>query len=122
MIDKRILVFDDDLNMLTILKYILEEKGWEVFTTDRSNNAVEKIDQFRPSVILMDNKIPDYGGVIATQLIKQQPELRHIPVIFLTANSEIETIAKLAGADGWLAKPFGLDSFYDVINKLLPGS
>jgi CheY-like chemotaxis protein len=122
MIIKRILVFDDDMNMLTILKYILEEKGWEVFTAERSNDAVEKINHFRPSVVLMDNKIPDYGGVITTQRIKGQPELRHIPVILMTANAEIETLAKLAGADGWLAKPFGLDSFYKIINRLLPES
>jgi len=68
---KKVILFDDDEDILSICKFILEEKQWEVFTFTDCNNIIEKVSEILPNVILMDNWIPDLGGIIATQLSKK---------------------------------------------------
>lgn len=115
---KRVLIFDDDIDILSICTYILEEQGWEVKTSTHCNNIVEKVRAFMPHVILMDNWIPDTGGVIATQSIKKEPDLKNIPVIYFSANNDIQSLAKQAGADTYLEKPFDLNELEAVIGKV----
>jgi CheY-like chemotaxis protein len=64
---------------LSICSYILEEQGWEVHTFTDCNNIIEKVSGVLPDVILMDNWIPDAGGIIATQTLKKDETLKHIP-------------------------------------------
>ncbi|MNV83979.1 CAI-1 autoinducer sensor kinase/phosphatase CqsS [compost metagenome] len=67
----------------------------------------------------MDNWIPKIGGVEATRLLKNHPLYRNIPVIYLSANTDIETLAQQAGADSYLAKPFDLEDLENRIAELL---
>lgn len=116
---KRIIIFDDDEDILSICSYILEEQGWEVHTFTDCNNIVEKVSSVNPSVILMDNWIPDAGGIIATQTLKKSDDLKHIPVIYFSANSDIQLLAEHAGAETYLAKPFDLEDLEQIINTVL---
>jgi CheY-like chemotaxis protein len=116
---KSIFIFDDDEDILSICSYILEEKGWMVYTSTDCNDVIQKVTETRPAVILMDNWIPDEGGVVATQKLKASNELKQIPVIYFSANSDIATIADQAGADTYLAKPFDLLDLESVINSVL---
>jgi two-component system cell cycle response regulator DivK len=115
---KRILIFDDDVDILSICTYILEEQGWEVHTSQHCNNIDTTVRSIQPDVILMDNWIPDTGGVIATQTLKGQADLKDIPVIYFSANNDIQSLAKQAGADTFLEKPFDLNELEKVINKM----
>jgi len=114
---KRIVIFDDDVDILEILTYLLTEKGWEVHTRTTCNNIVEIISEKKPDVILMDNWIPDTGGIKATQLLKSDPELSHIPVIYFSANNDVEMLSQKAGADAYIAKPFDLDELEKIVNQ-----
>jgi CheY-like chemotaxis protein len=67
----------------------------------------------------MDNWIPDDGGIIATQILKKNETLKNIPVIYFSANSDIELLANHAGAETYLAKPFDLEELERVINTVL---
>jgi two-component system cell cycle response regulator DivK len=67
----------------------------------------------------MDNWIPDAGGIIATQTLKKNADLKDIPVIYFSANSDIQILADHAGAETYLAKPFDLDELERVINEVL---
>lgn len=116
---KRILIFDDDIDILSICTYILEEQGWEVHTSPHCNNIESTVRGIKPDVILMDNWIPDTGGVVATQLLKGQDDLKNIPVIYFSANNDIQSLAKQAGADNFLEKPFDLNELEEVINKMV---
>lgn len=116
---KRILIFDDDIDILSICTYILEEQGWEVHTSPHCNNIESTVRNIMPDVILMDNWIPDTGGVVATQLLKGQDDLKNIPVIYFSANNDIQSLAKQAGADNFLEKPFDLNELEEVINKMV---
>ena len=115
---KRILIFDDDVDILSICTYILEEQGWEVHTSQHCNNIDTAVRSIQPDVILMDNWIPDTGGVIATQTLKSQADLKDIPVIYFSANNDIQSLAKQAGADTFLEKPFDLNELEKVINRM----
>lgn len=116
---KKIVIFDDDEDILSICVYILEEQGWEVHAFTNCNDIVERITAIVPDVILMDNWIPDEGGIIATQNLKKEQRLKHIPVIYFSANSDIQLLANQAGAEGYLAKPFDLAELDRVISGVL---
>ena len=118
-ISKKIIIFDDDEDILSICSYILEEQGWEVHTFTDCNNIIEKVSGIVPDVILMDNWIPDAGGIIATQTLKKDDELKKIPVIYFSANSDIQLLADHAGAETYLAKPFDLEELERVIGTVL---
>lgn len=107
--NKTVMLFDDDAQILDVCTMVLEFSGYDVITSATVENIVEQVMVVRPDVILMDNWIPDIGGVRATQLIKQDENIRHIPVIYISANSDIEDLAREAGADLYLAKPFDLE-------------
>jgi CheY-like chemotaxis protein len=119
---KKIVIFDDDEDILSICTYILEEDGWEVVSFTDCNNPVEKLGNVLPNVILMDNWIPDTGGIEATQALKRSAELRHIPVIYFSANSDIGLLAQQAGANTYLAKPFDIADLQRVLADALKGN
>lgn len=115
--NKTVLLFDDDIQILEVCTLILEYSGYTVATSSNVENVVDQVKAVRPDVILMDNWIPDIGGIRATQLIKQNPEVGHIPVIYISANSNIESLARQAGADTYLAKPFNMDQLEGIVRQ-----
>ena len=116
---RKIIIFDDDEDILSICNYVLQEQGWEVHTFTDCNNIVERVAGIMPNVILMDNWIPDVGGITATKTLKSTEKLNDIPVIYFSANSDIQLLAKQAGAETYLAKPFDLDELERIINTVV---
>lgn len=116
---KRILICDDDEDILSICTYILEENGWEVHTRNHCKGIVDIVEEIMPDIILMDNWIPDMGGIKATKAIKSNPGLDHIPVIYFSANNDVEALAKLAGADNFLAKPFDIEELETIVSSVI---
>ena len=119
---KRILILDDDTDILSICTYILEEMGWEVVTRSNCNEIIELVREVQPDVILMDNWIPDSGGIVATQTIKSHPEFKSIPIIYFSANHDIKNLSLEAGADTYLEKPFDISQFEEIINSVVEKS
>lgn len=116
---KKVIIFDDDEDILSICTYILEDNNWDVHTFTDCNDIVNRVSSIGPDVILMDNWIPDMGGIQATQTLKSDPDLKDIPVIYFSANNDIHTLAANAGADSYLAKPFDIDELTKTINKMV---
>lgn len=114
---KKIIIFDDDEDILAICSYILQELNWQVHTFSDCCNVAERVKAIMPNAILMDNWIPDTGGVIATQRLKNEPELKNIPVIYFSANSDIRSLAEIAGAEAYLEKPFEFDDLTAMLEK-----
>jgi len=115
---KTIAVFDDDSDLLDIYSFLLEEEGYKVIVFDNCDDVVLKVKELFPDVILMDNWIPTSGGVAAIKAIKENDELRSIPIILVSANNDVDQIADRAGADGAIAKPFEFDDLLSLIAKL----
>ncbi len=111
------MIFDDDTDILEILTYLLKEKGWEVYTRTTCNDILAAVAEHQPDIILMDNWIPDTGGVEATRILKQHPVYASTPVVYFSANNDIEKLSEQAGADAYLAKPFDLDELEEIISQ-----
>jgi CheY-like chemotaxis protein len=114
---KKILIFDDDAAILEVITIIFEENGYDVKISETSHDILEKVAEYHPDVILMDNWIPKIGGVEATKLLKGSEEFNHIPVIYVTANNDIAALASEAQADDYVSKPFNLDDLEDMVAK-----
>ncbi|NCD72530.1 response regulator [Mucilaginibacter agri] len=118
---KKIMIFDDDEDILDICTFILEEDGWEVGVFPDCSDLISRVATFAPDVILMDNWIPEEGGIVATKMLKDNSELCGIPVIYFSANSNIQLLASEAKADHYLAKPFDLEDLKDIARSAISG-
>ncbi len=87
------------------MTFALTGLGWEVVTCEDCTNIIEKVVEFQPSVIIMDNHIPDIGGVLTVQILKDNSLSKDIPVIFASSDHGISKLAEEAGADFYLSKP-----------------
>lgn len=116
---KKILIFDDDTVILEVITIIFEEGGYEVEISETSHDIIDKVSAFRPDIILMDNWIPNIGGVEATRLLKSHEEFSKIPVIYVTANNDIAALAASAKADDYVAKPFNLEDLEEKVARLI---
>lgn len=114
---KKVLLYDDEADILDICKYILERKGYQVFTMESCSNVIGDLQKFTPDLVIMDNWIPDIGGVEATRLIKGHADFKNTPVILFTANKDINRLSKEAGADAFISKPFELKELETMVEK-----
>ena len=112
---KRVLILDDDVDILQICTIVLRKKGYDVCTLNTSSQVVSQVKTFHPDVILMDNWIPGPGGIEATRLLKMAPETQEIPVIFFSANSNVTELAREAQADYFLQKPFYITTLEAIV-------
>ena len=112
----RVLIFDDDTDILEICSIVLEDKGFEIYTCINCHHVIEKIEAVHPDVILLDNRIPGKGGILTIQELKQSAKYKHIPVILFSANEDIAKIAHQAHADFFLEKPFNLDYLGTIVS------
>ena len=116
---KKIFIFDDNLEILELCTEILEDLGCQVKTSPTTNNVEQQVLDYMPDLIFMDNWLPDISGIEATRMIKSNENLKNIPILYFSANSNIDALAKEAGADDYLAKPFDIDQFEEVVKKYI---
>lgn len=117
--DIKVLMFDDDTDILELCMLILTGKGYKVYTYVTCANIIDKVATVQPDVIFMDNWIPDEGGIVATKLLKAHPEFKKIPVIYFSANNDVHLLAREAKADAFLAKPFEITQLHSIIAETL---
>ena len=103
----KILIVDDDLDIIEILKYNLKKSGYSTKSANNGIEAIKKAKKFIPHIILMDVMMPEMSGIEACSEIKQIDELRETIIIFLSARNEDYTqiSAYDAGADDYISKP-----------------
>lgn len=117
--NKKVLILDDDVDILQICTIVLKKKGFDVHTLNNSNQVVSQVRTYKPDVILMDNWIPGPGGIEATRLLKQDAETQDIPVIFFSANSNVNQLARDARADYFLQKPFDITELEGIVQMAI---
>lgn len=103
----KILIVDDEPDILAFISYNLKKKGYEIFTAENGVEAIRKAREVRPDLILMDVMMPVKDGIQAVKELRQIPDFQDTVIIFLTArNDEKSEITGLeTGADDYLAKP-----------------
>lgn len=114
---KKILIFDDDISILEVFSFIFAENGYLVEISETSHDIIQKVEAFRPNLILMDNWIPEIGGIEAVKLLRNHPEFKNLPVLYVSANSDIVSLAKKAEANDYIAKPFDLTELETKVER-----
>jgi two-component system sensor histidine kinase/response regulator len=106
--EKTVLVVDDIAPNRNLLRETLEPRGYEVLLASNGALALKVVERTRPNVILMDVNMPDMDGYEACRRMKSNPELAAIPVIFITANDDPESLVRgfEAGGVDYITKPF----------------
>ena len=117
---KTILIVEDNPVNMDLMIQLLEEEYHLILAVDGSE-ALEMTSSQKPDLVLMDMSLPEIDGYDATQRIKADDQLRHIPVIGLSAHAmsgDAEKAAK-AGCDAYLTKPIDFDQLFDILDRFL---
>jgi two-component system cell cycle response regulator DivK len=119
---KRILVVEDQLDNMQILRDLLTSAGYEMIEAGDGLEGVKAATTHRPDLILMDIQLPLLDGYEATRRIKADPALRATPIIVVTsyALSGDETKARAAGCDGYIPKPYSPRALLAKIKEYFP--
>lgn len=107
--DKLILIVDDDADILTFVRAMLEDEGYLVITADKINPFGMPHNGRLPDLILLDMLLSGNDGRDIIQQLKRQEQTRHIPIILFSAHPTAEKEAEIAGANDFLGKPFEMD-------------
>ncbi|GAB3911617.1 response regulator [Mucilaginibacter boryungensis] len=117
---KKILVIEDDRDIRETITYALEESMFDVVASEDSK-ILKSIHKIKPDLILLDNWLTDWksdaNGQQISKELKTNPDTKHIPIIIVSAVSNIREVADAGQADGFLRKPFDLNDLIAIINK-----
>ena len=119
--DIKILLVDDEVDILEIVGYNLNQEGYQIFTAENGKKAVEKAKKHLPDLIIMDVMMPEMDGMEACEIIRKTPELSNTVITFLTArNEDYSQVAGFdAGADDYIAKPIKPKVLVSKVKALL---
>ncbi|WDF54722.1 response regulator [Mucilaginibacter sp. KACC 22063] len=117
---KKILVIEDDKDIRDTISYALQQDGYEVISSENAK-ILKSIKDIEPSLILLDNWLTDWksdaNGQQLSKELKTNPSTSHIPVIMISAVSNIKEIAEAGLADGYIKKPFDLADLSSIVKK-----
>jgi CheY-like chemotaxis protein len=116
---KKILIVDDDPNVLELFQDVLEGRGYQVVPFTRGWEALQAVSREKPDLIILDIMMPRVNGYEVCQILKENPKTKGIPVIFLTALSHQEALKRAAegGADDFLIKPCPTEKLLKHVEK-----
>ena len=119
--DLKVLLVEDFEDTRLFLRLELEDQGFIVFEAENGQTAVEKANREKPDVILMDLTMPLMGGFEAAKLIRQNEQLKDVPIIAITAHQETDfrSDAKASGFDAYVTKPIDVNWLKELIAGLL---
>ena len=117
----KVLIADDSPVLVTALRKLLEQSGYEVVSASDGLEAVQKFYQENPDLVLLDIQMPKLHGYVVCRLLKEDPASRHIPVLILTGRESAEDRywGNRSGADGYLTKESMGDELLDAIQSAL---
>jgi DNA-binding response OmpR family regulator len=116
---KKILIVDDEPDILEFLAVILEDEGYSVAKTDKGYTLEKLPQEALPDLILLDMLLSGKDGRVIVKRLKSQEQTRHIPVIMFSAHPSAEQTAREAGADDFIAKPFDIDDLLNRVARIL---
>ncbi len=117
---KKILVVDDEPDILQVAVFRLKKAGYEVMQAVNGREAIELIKTLRPDLVLLDLRLPEVSGFDVCKTIKADDTLKSTPIIIFTASvNSLDEKIKEIGADGYLSKPFDPDQLLEKIRSIL---
>lgn len=117
----RILIIDDEPDIVRTLQDRLEMNGYSVITATNGTEGLEKAVSEKPDIILLDVIMPEMDGLEMLEALRKHPEGKNVAVVMLTARSQPQDIAraKASGIDDYIVKPFDLSSLLEKIETVL---
>jgi len=117
---RKILIADDEPDILEIISYNLNNEGYQIFTAKDGNEAIEKAKEVRPDLIILDIMMPNKSGVDVCRILRSQPAFENTLIIFLTAlNDDTTQITSLEiGADDYITKPVSPKVLISRVNAI----
>jgi len=116
----RVLVVDDELDIVETLRFVLEAHGHEVLEANDGLEALDRARSLEPDVILLDIMMPNLDGYKVCRMLKYDSQYSGIPVVLLTAKTDTQHVSmgKEVGADEYLTKPFDVVEVIEMIDRL----
>jgi two-component system phosphate regulon response regulator PhoB len=116
-----VLVVEDEVPLLTVLRYNLEKQGFRVEEAADGQEALLRVSEARPDLVLLDWMLPALSGLEVCRQIRRRPTTRDLPIIMVTARTEDQDAVRALdlGADDYITKPFAMDSLMARIRALL---
>jgi DNA-binding response OmpR family regulator len=117
----RVLIIEDEPNIVLSLEFLLEREGYETATAADGERGLALVRELRPDMVLLDIMMPRLNGYQVCQAIKADPNLAQIPVVILSAKGqEVEKLKGLAlGASAYITKPFGNQEVLEAVRAAL---
>lgn len=117
---KKILIVDDEPDVLKILSLRLEKSGYEIIGGRDGREALDLARQIIPDLIILDIYLPDIDGDDLAEAMKNDDKLKHIPIILISATAtSVAQRAKKCGANGCITKPFEPEKLIGMIKQIL---
>jgi len=113
---KKIIIIEDDADILDIMTYILSEEGYDVLAA-KDSEPLGDVHLHRPGLIILDNRLTDSFGRDFCRQFKNDPETRHFPIVLVSASPHLDEMALESKADGWLQKPFDIAELVELVKK-----
>ncbi|GAB4470051.1 MAG: response regulator [Burkholderiaceae bacterium] len=120
--DKRkVLIADDEPNIVTALEFLLKRAGYDVRTAANGEEALALVESYGPDLVLIDIMMPGKSGYEVCQRMRERPEWRHIKIVMVTAKGREAEISKgmSLGADLYVTKPFSTQELIAAVDRLL---
>jgi CheY-like chemotaxis protein len=113
---KHVLIVEDDISTLSVYEMALSDLGFVPVTASGGDEAIEKVREFKPSLILVDYRMPGMNGL---EFVRRAREIcgNHIPIVMASAGRNFETEALSAGVSVCVEKPFDVGEFIEVIKS-----
>lgn len=118
---KRILIVDDEPNIVVPLEFLMKQSGYEVSIARTGKEVFEAVTENRPDLVLLDIMLPDITGFEVCQTLRMDYDLQDVKIILLTAKSRESDINKgmAMGADAYIIKPFSTKDLVKKINEMI---
>jgi DNA-binding response OmpR family regulator len=120
-VSKKILIVDDEPNIVTALEYLLQRSGYEVLLAQDGEAALKQVEQHLPHLVLLDVMMPLKSGYEVCQRMRERADWQHIKIIMLSAKGREAEVNKglSLGADFYVTKPFSNKDLVAKIDELL---
>jgi DNA-binding response OmpR family regulator len=120
----RVLIVDDEPNIVTSLEFLMRKQGHEVRVASDGEEGLAAVEDFEPDLVLLDVMLPRRNGYEVCQILRETPEWKELKVVMLTAKGREAEVAKGlgVGADAYVTKPFSTRELVDRVERLLAGS
>ncbi|MCU7816891.1 MAG: response regulator [Candidatus Thiodiazotropha sp. (ex Lucinoma kastoroae)] len=118
---KKILIVDDEPNIVLSVEYLMKREGYQVTTANDGQTALELLSETTPDLLILDVMMPRKNGFEVCSEIRADPTLSGLPILMLSAKGREAEIKKgvSLGADAYIAKPFSTHDLVNMVNKLL---